>query len=190
MPRLRHLTESAHAGIIARAGTLSAASILLAACATTSPPKAAAPSLSGIARYEPVSRPGEARYALQSGQTSNAPTATRWSDPVYPPALVALNLPTQVLLVKLVIDTEGHVTQVLSNAGSPDTGGSHAAAFLDAIHTAVQDWRFDPLRIVTWKGSGPDRVLVSTRTLPYSLEYRFTFSVVDGKGTASSGRSR
>ena len=56
--------------------------------------------------------------------------------------------------------------------------------------TSVQDWRFDPLRIVTWKGSGADRVLVSTRTLPYSLEYRFTFSIVDGKGTASSGRSR
>ena len=189
MPRLRHLTESAHAGIIARTGALGAACVLLAACATTSPPKAAAPSLSGIARYEPVSRPDEARYQLQFGQTSNAPTATRWSDPVYPPALVALNLPTQVLLVKLVIDTTGHVTRVLPEAGSPDTRGPHAAAFLGAIQTAVQDWRFDPLRIITWKGSGSDRVVISTRTLPYSLEYRFTFSVVNGEGTASSGRS-
>jgi len=79
---------------------------------------------------------------------------------------------------------------VLADAGSEDNHGPHAAAFLQAIQTAVQDWRFDPLRIVTWKGSDSDRVLVSTHTLPYSLEYRFTFSIVDGKGTASSGRSR
>ena len=190
MPRFRQQTASPHAGIATRTGALGAACVLLAACATTSPPKPAAPSLSGIARYEPVSRPDEARYRLQFGQTSNAPTATRWSDPVYPPALVALNLPTQVLLVKLVIDTEGRVTRVLPEADSPDTSGPHAAAFLGAIQTAVQDWRFDPLRIVTWQGSGADRVLVSTRTLPYSLEYRFTFSIVDGKGMASSGRSR
>lgn len=190
MPRLRQQTESPHAGIIGRAGALGAACVLLAACATTSPPRPAAPSLSGIARYEPVSRPGEARYQLQFGQTSNAPTATRWSDPVYPPALVALNLPTQVLLVKLVIDTTGHVTRVLPEAGSPDTHGPHVAAFLGSIQTAVQDWRFDPLYVITWKGSGADRVLVSRRTLPYSLEYRFTFSIVDGKGMAISGRSR
>ncbi|MDE1959266.1 MAG: hypothetical protein KGI40_09295 [Xanthomonadaceae bacterium] len=190
MPRLHQQTGSAHAGVTARTGALGAACVLLAACATTTPPRPAAPSLSGIARYEPVSRPDEARYQLQSGQTSNAPAATRWSDPVYPPALVALNLPTQVLLVKLVIDTEGHVAQVLADAGSPDTRGPHAAAFLQAIRTAVQDWRFDPLRIVTWKDRGADRMRVSTRTLPYSLEYRFTFSIVDGKGTASSGRSR
>jgi len=189
MHRLRQQTESPHAGIIGRAGALGAACVLLAACATTSQPKPAAPSLSGIARYEPVSRPDEARYQLQFGQTSNAPTATRWSDPAYPPALVALNLPTQVLLVKLVIDTTGHVTRVLPEAGSPDTRGPHAAAFMLAIRSAVQDWRFDPLRIVTWKGRGADRMRVSTRTLPYSLEYRFTFSIVDGKGTASSGRS-
>lgn len=185
----RQLIALLPAGIIARAGVLAATCILLAACATTVPPRPAAPPLSGIARYEPVSRPDEARYQLQSGQTSNAPTVTRWSDPVYPPALVALNLPTQVLLVKLVIDTEGHVARVLPDAGSEDNHGPHTAAFLQAIQTAVQDWRFDPLRIVTWQGSGADRVLVSTRTLPYSLEYRFTFSVVDGKGAASSGRS-
>jgi hypothetical protein len=189
MPRQRQPTASPPAGIIARAGVLAAACVLLTACATTVPPKPAAPSLSGIARYEPVSRPDETRYQLQSGQTSNEPTATRWSDPVYPPALVALNLPTQDLLVKLVIDTAGRVTRVLPEAESPDAHGPHTAAFLDAIQTAVQDWRFDPLRIVTWKGSGADRTLISTRTLPYSLEYRFTFSIVDGKGTASSGRS-
>jgi hypothetical protein len=189
MPCLRQPTASPHAGIVTRTGVLGAACVLLAACATTAPTMPAAPSLSGIARYEPVSRPDEARYPLQSGQTSNAPAATRWSDPVYPPALVALHLPTQVLLVKLVIDTEGRVTRVLPEAESPDAHGPHTAAFLDAIQTAVQDWRFDPLRIVTWKGSGADRTLISTRTLPYSLEYRFTFSIVDGKGTASSGRS-
>ena len=179
-----------HAEGIRRAATLATTCVLLAACATTVPLKHAAPSLSGIARYEPVSRPDEARYQLQSGQTSNTPAATRWSDPVYPPALVALNLPTQVLLVKLVIDGTGHVARVLPETESPDVHGPQTAAFLRAIRTAVQDWRFDPLRIVTWKGSGDDRVLVSTRTLPYSLEYRFTFSIVDGKGTASSGRSR
>ncbi len=190
MHHARKRMATRHAEGIGHATTLAATCVLLTACATTVPPKAAAPSLSGIARYEPVSRPDEARYPLQSGQTSNAPTATRWSDPVYPPALVALNLPTQVLLVKLVIDTDGHVTRVLPDAGSEGNHGPHAAAFLQAIRTAVQDWRFDPLRIVTWTGSGADRVLVSTRTLPYSLEYRFTFSIVDGKGTASSGRSR
>ena len=56
-----------HAEGIHRAATLATTCVLLAACATTVPLKHAAPSLSGIARYEPVSRPDEARYRRSRG---------------------------------------------------------------------------------------------------------------------------
>lgn len=122
------------------------------------------------------------RYQLTASQTAVGPVLESNAPPVYPPALLASNLPTVVITATVIVAVDGHVKDVRF----ADTD-SNRAWFRNAVTTAVKQWHFKPLRITRWE-TRPDgsEVRVANDAKPFSQVYEFRFKVVDGKGLVSS----
>lgn len=170
--------------------TLAVLLVLLGACTSTPQRAAPAPPPEGLASYGPLTTPGQTRYVLETTQTASPTTLMRWRDPVYPPALVPSRLLPQTLTVRLVIDTQGRVSEVQPLPTYSQVDPRYLEAFLDAVRTCTRGWGFEPLVIYTWSGPPGRRALVSEERKPYSLDYRFDFSVVDGKALVRTNRSQ
>lgn len=153
---------------------------LLAGCATAPRPQPR-PQPVGSAAYQAL--PGNAktrRYVIGPSQKAKGAGIERFSNPVYPQALLTFRLPPVDIVVRLVIDRDGRVQRVLPYPPSQLETIPHGAAFMAAIEGCTAQWQYSPLTItqVTMVGGKATR---STQTLPFSLDYAFHFEVHDGK---------
>ncbi len=158
--------------------------LVLAGCASTPVPVRVAHH--GQVNYQVVEDENASRYKLGGMQTVGLPvTGPENMAPVYPPELVPLALDPVTVLSKVIVNDKGNVTDVRFPIGSPDTT---LARFQSAVRQAVLAWTFQPMRIRQWV-ENPDgsQEVVGEKTVPYSQDYQFTFSVRDGKPVVGTG---
>ena len=168
---LIHPAASARAGLLM---SMIAACGWVSGCASAPRKDAAriAYASDGAVRAEIVDVPSEGRYQAVPGSTYFDPLPIRGNaQPVYPADLLARRLPAMVVVARIVVDGAGAVVR----ADIVETGGE--PAFGQAVLSAVKDWTFIPLKRVTG-----DRI----ERLPFTQEYRFTFSQVNGRAVVES----
>ena len=111
--------------------------------------------------------------------------------PVYPAAALAANDGTHREVVRIVIDTHGNVGQVLDSPVGTSDGGPFGADYRRAVDTALRTWRFEPGWLGHF-GPGPDndgdgkpdyKIMTSSELIAVYYDVRFTFEIVNGKGT-------
>ena len=128
----------------------------------------------GAVSAEIVDAPSGGRYQALPGSTYFNPLPIRDNvQPAYPSELLARRLPAMVVVARIVVDGTGAVERadVVESAGDEP-------AFGDAVLSAVRGWTFIPLKRVTG-----DRI----ERLPFTQDYRFTFSQVNGRALVESG---
>jgi hypothetical protein len=167
---------------------IAAMSFAIAGCQPTTrpapPPAVEAPRAD--VSYRPVVADDTPRYALDDTQTALLPEQGRANAaPVYPPQLVALQLPPVEVRATLVVDTHGRVSDV--RIGGPATVDAHRRAFDDAVRTTTRQWTFTPLRIYRWVEDADGTHRGKGAAQPFSQAYVFRFELRDGKPTVSAG---
>ncbi len=106
--------------------------------------------------------------------------------PAYPPDLLARRLPPIIVTVRLIVDTNGAVTEVrpLDAIEAPEQD-----RFFGAISAACRQWKFSAL-IRLDLDAGPTTVIEDgesvvysgqPKALPFHRDYAFGFSQRDGK---------
>jgi TonB family protein len=155
----------------------------LASCASkprqeaTSPkPTAATTSYTsnGEVDAQVVAAPEESRYRVTPGISFANPEPARLNDvPTYPPVLLVKRLDAIEVIARLIVNAAGSVetATVIQNS-------SQEQAFADATLTAVKAWTFSPLKRITGQVTEP---------LPFTQEYRFTFTQINGRAVVQSG---
>lgn len=155
--------------------------------ATRPVPPAAVEAPRADVSYRPVANDDAPRYTLDDTQTAVLPEQGRANAaPVYPPQLVALQLPPVEVRATLVVDAQGRVSDV--RIGAAATVDAHRRAFDDAVRTTTRQWTFTPLRIYRWiedADGGTHRGEGAAQ--PFSQAYVFRFELRDGKPTVSAG---
>jgi len=126
------------------------------------------------------------RYTPEPGVTYDQPVAFPDNPrPVYPPSLLPRALAPVVVTVKIIVNAEGLVSDVVP---TDPVEGADTALFVDSVRAALMLWKFFPLVKVV-KG-GPKTVVTvgdvettydgQASRMPFSRTYRFTFSQVSG----------
>jgi leucyl-tRNA synthetase len=113
--------------------------------------------------------------------------------PVYPEHALRENAGTHREVVRIIIDTNGKVSEVLDSPLEASEGGPYASEFRSAVDTAVRSWRFQAgyLRNVVpgndVDGDGKPDYKVTTAFRPVAVYYdvRFTFEIVNGRGVVT-----
>jgi hypothetical protein len=114
--------------------------------------------------------------------------------PKYPESALAARDGPHREIVRIVIDTEGHVSRVGDSPMGRSDGGPFAEDYRRSVEAAVKTWRYDPgtLRHVE---DGPDhdgdgkpdyKVMTSWELVAVYYDIRFTFEIVDGKGVVTA----
>jgi TonB family protein len=110
--------------------------------------------------------------------------------PVYPPELLAANLPPMTVRVRVVVDEHGNVI----DSTALEAPAEHPQVFA-AVQAVVRSWKYWPL--VKWlpvDGTQTDiefngwvrSYAGSATALPFHQDYDITFSQKDGKGVVTS----
>jgi TonB family protein len=110
--------------------------------------------------------------------------------PVYPPELLAANLPPMTVRVRVVVDEHGNVI----DSTALEAPAEHPQ-FFAAVQAVVRSWKYWPL--VKWlpvEGTRTDiefngwvrSYAGSATALPFHQDYDITFSQKDGKGVVTS----
>lgn len=161
--------------------------LLLSACVTSRVRQDVAdPVRHGDVDGELVEAEARERYPIEQGVSYDQPMAFDDNpDPVYPPSLLPRALAPVVVAVRLVVDGEGSVSEVIPVQPMDD---AEYTLFLASVRTAVSRWRFFPLvRVV--KGGQKTVITVgdlsttyngTATRLPFTQQYRFTFSQIAG----------
>jgi len=110
--------------------------------------------------------------------------------PVYPARAFADRFGPHREVVRFVVDTKGHVTEVHDSPLAASDRDAYSEEFRRAVEEAVHRWEFSPgsLRHVEdghdVDGDGkPDYVMTrSWELVPVYFDVRFTFEIVEGKG--------
>lgn len=141
--------------------------------------------------------PDSARLKLAERETFQMPLAEGpLATPAYPEALLAQQLPPQVVCLRVGIGADGRVMGTWPNpeVGSCPSMDAIDQRFVDAAITATADWRFDPaFRCVYPDAEAKDRAdglgCMGGREVaePVSLAYRFVFEQHDGRGSVRLG---
>jgi predicted small lipoprotein YifL len=113
--------------------------------------------------------------------------------PIYPADALAAHDGPHRELVRIVIDDHGSVSQVGDSPLGASDGGLYAAAFREAVDTAVRRWRFAPGALYKTEpghdldndGKPDYQVATSIDVVPVYYDIRFTFEIVDGKGVVT-----
>lgn len=158
--------------------------VALAGCTSVPVP---APAPRTDVQYRAVNNADSKHYILSPAETAVAPTIGLANDPpIYPPALVARHLPSVSVRVTLIVDAKGRVTEVrFADAVQPD---AVRQAFEQAVRDATLRWTFVPLLIQHWQDT-PDggAKVVQSDSKPFSQDYIFDFTVVNGKPVVNAG---
>lgn len=169
-------------------------STCLALCACASVVK---PDLSGqVGRNELTPEPAT-RMALADNQIF-MPGELITTDlmPIYPPALLPLQLPDQTVCVRFVVGVDGSVSDIVPVHGVADCPANAQALrqeFLDATLAAVSRWDFYSSLRCTFTPGTPDIDKCNgpgstAEQVALTLAYRFQFSAHNGKGSVQQGR--
>lgn len=152
------------------------------------------PSASGRVGFQFIANP-TAGVAQVEHQEFVTPTPQRaLTPPEYPAGPLLANAPHYSVAIRIVIDTDGHVTSVVDSPLQASTAGPFASDFRAAVESAVHRWRFQPGHIDQLEegddvdGDGkPDYVRVVKRD-PVSVFYdvRFDFEIVAGRARVMS----
>lgn len=162
---------------------------MLGLCACHSPVvKLDTPTLpTGNVAYRTIEAAGTAHFELTAGQQSEGAEPLTHAPPVYPAAMIPLHSPTVEVHAKLVIDTDGAVTETRDLDGSRD---AQHEAFFEAVRAATATWRFTPMTIIdTVAGKNGATVEKGRHNEPFSLDYAFSFSLRDGVPSVSGDRA-
>jgi outer membrane biosynthesis protein TonB len=166
--------------------------LLLVACATQQALEQADLPRSGNVAMTEVNAADEQSYAMDADAQWVAPQAFYENEaPVYPPELLAANLPSVKVRVRVIVDERGVVadsTAIEAPADYPQ--------FFSAVQAVVGGWKYWPLVkvIPTHDGTRTEIVFngfVSTyegkaTALPFHQDYEFTFTQRDGQGVVTS----
>jgi hypothetical protein len=152
----------------------------------------ARPSAQPHVEYRSVEAPGTEHYEEREDETATVTVALEQLAPEYPADMIGLHLPHVVVTAKLIVDTEGRVSEARIE---PPAGSDveHPAAFDDAVRNASVRWRYTPLRIRTFEdildaeGNVTGTRVVKDEAKPFSLDYEFDFDLRDGKPVVTSG---
>ncbi len=161
-----------------------ACALVLSGCASQTRPEFASAPRTNV-KYSAHIAPGTPRYEEREDEVSNRPAPIENPPPEYPPAAIALSLRRVVVSAKLIVDSEGRVSEVrIPPAADPAV---HSALFDDAVRTAVLRWRYIPLTFRRFadvkdaEGNVIDAREISSECRPFSLDYDFLFELRDGK---------
>ena len=111
---------------------------------------------------------GTDTYQVKTGENYLTPTPDPGNSlPTYPQNMLGKNIPAVTVIIKLVINKEGHPERwEISDGNDVDE------EFREAVGNAVMHWRFSPLQRIRAGLAEP---------LPFSLRYRFVFRQQDGR---------
>ena len=165
--------------------------LMLVACATQQAMKIGLPRSGDVAMRE-VTTADEPSYAMAANEQWVAPSAFYENEaPVYPPDLLAANLPPIQVRVRVVVDEHGIVTDSVALEAPPDY-----PQFFAAVQAVVGAWKYWPLVKVVPANDGTRTEIVfngyvstyegQATALPFHQDYEFTFTQEDGKGTVTS----
>lgn len=108
------------------------------------------------------------RYEVTPGVKYKSPKSYASNSlPAYPPQLLASNLPPVTVLVRIIVNEDGQVIDVVN---LDNTKGAHEEFFL-ATKSTLQAWQYVPLFRVTG---------VENEPIPFHLDFSFTFTQIDG----------
>jgi hypothetical protein len=165
--------------------------LMLVACATQQAIQQVSLPRSGDVAMTEVIAADENSYAVASNEQWDMPVAFEENAaPVYPPELLAANLPPVTVRVRVIVDEKGIVTDSTAVLAPPDY-----PQFFAAVQAVVRDWKYWPL--VKWlpaegtktdiEFSGWIRTYFGPATaLPFHQDYDFTFSQKDGQGIVTT----
>ena len=164
--------------------------VLLVACATQQALKAL--PRSGDVAMKEVASADEQAYAMAGNEQWVAPTPFSENEaPVYPPELLAANLPAMTVRVRVVVDEHG----VVSDSTAIDAPSDYPQ-FFAAVQAVVSAWKFWPLvKVVPTNDGKRTEIFFSgyasaydgeATALPFHQDYEFTFTQKDGKGSVTS----
>jgi hypothetical protein len=114
--------------------------------------------------------------------------------PAYPWRALSAKYGKASVIVRVVIGTEGLVTEINDPPNNTPAVGPYADDFRSAVEQAVQRWKFQPAAYRQFEdgkdlnGDGkPDyQRLVRSQVVPVYLDVRFDFEIVNGKGRVRS----
>lgn len=161
----------------------------------TATPAATPPE--GRSRFEfvkPSPAPENAEAKITAGEALAkdeyvAPRAVgALATPVYPAEALAAGEGPVTLAVRLVVGTEGRVTEVGRSVLAWSTPTRFDGAFFGAVEAAVRQWRFRPAEIrhftTVTNGAGTYRSLAGSELTEWALHVTFTFDATGGVVTA------
>lgn len=168
---------------------------LVVSCRTTTPTRPrASPASEGRVSYEAVIAPDSNPSSLIP-QVDYIPAnpAPENRSPTYPECLVALGLPPQAVVVRILVDEQGQVTGVQPSAVPSDVEEAYRADFVAAITEAVLAWQFTPAMRRTYvdstdldsNGRPLYKVLKGVRPAPTDFDIRFVFEIRLGKAVVT-----
>lgn len=136
-----------------------------------------------------VSADDSQSYVVDTNETWFEPTPmNEHAAPVYPEELLAQKLPATTVRVRLVVDTDGIVTESTALEAPPNY-----PQFFAAVQAAVRQWTYSPLvRSVPgeettlhfngWSSTYPGKATA----MPFHQDYDIVFTQKDGKGVVTS----
>lgn len=134
---------------------------------------------------------GTPRYEEKEDEVSNRPTPFEHPLPEYPIDAIALGLRRVVVRARVIVDTEGKVSEV--RIVPAEDSALRPAVFDDSVRTALSRWHYMPLvfrrfaDVKDEEGNVIDSRLIGEERKPFSMDYDFLFEMHDGKpavGTA------
>jgi hypothetical protein len=165
--------------------------LMLVACATQQAIQQVSLPRSGDVAMTEVIAADENSYAVASNEQWDIPVAFEENAaPVYPPELLAANLPPVTVRVRVIVDEKGIVIDSRAVHAPPDY-----PQFIAAVQAVVSDWKYWPL--VKWlpaEGVKTDiefggwvRTYFGPATaMPFHQDYDFTFSQKDGQAIVTT----
>lgn len=123
--------------------------------------------------------------------------AQELAQPVYPAEALSAGAGPSIVAVRILVDTEGLVSEVADSPRLASTPGPHAAVFRGAVEEVLAQWRFlpaewrryEPGEDLDGDGVADYRRVVESRVVTFYLDVRFDFEIVDGQGRVTSDHS-
>ncbi len=157
---------------------------------TPSTPRPEPDSVRGKASFTIIPDPGPAPELPKDREFVRPQAIGQLATPVYPEAALAAKFGRTSVVVRIVIGTEGAVTEIGESPNGVPTAGLYAREFRAAVEDAVHKWKFEPAALRQFEdgadlnGDGkPDfKRLVWSQVVPVYIDVRFDFEIVNGKG--------
>jgi len=173
-----------------RAGTrwLAALSLAVLVAGSTSccarrrpPPALPVDPATGRAGFQFLYDPAALSFRFSDGEVLDRPQpAGDLEPPAYPARPLDAGFGPATVAVRIVIDEEGKVSQVLDSPLLASSPGPFAGDFRQAVDDALRGWRFTPGAIKQTR-EGEE----SSRPVRVYYDVRFDFEIVEGQGRAT-----